>query len=122
MKNTLRVVSIVMVVVMLCVSLASCAKTVSGKYKADYYGSGIAMIFDGSNVEIEITAVDMVLASIDASYTIEEEKISFNFDDAEKITNVFAKAFIDELQAPVSFAEGDGYIEIDGIKYVEAAE
>lgn len=122
MKKTVRIIAVVMVVLMLCLALASCAKTLSGKYTANYLGTGIAMTFDGSDVEIAFTAAGINLASVDATYTIEDDKIAFDFADEDKVTNAVVKGFLATLESPVPFAEGDGYIEVGGVKYVEAAE
>ena len=118
MKKSVRIMAAVMVVLMLCLSLASCGKTLSGKYSADILGTGTTMTFDGKDVKIAIT-VTLIgeVASVDATYKIKDDKISFDIADEEEVTNELAKKVIATLEEPVSFEEGEDYIKIDGVKY-----
>ena len=116
-----RILSALLVCVLLvgCVlSMASCAKRLSGKYSADVFGAGTTMTFDGKDVKIAIT-VPLVgeVASLDATYEIKDGKISFDIADEEEVTNAVAKKVIASLETPVDFEEGDNYIKIGGAKY-----
>lgn len=123
MTKSIRVVALLMVVVMLCVSLASCAKKLSGEYSADVLGTGTTMTFDGKNVKIAITVTLLgEVASLDATYEIKDDKISFDIADEEEVTNELAKQVIESLEEPVAFEEGDDYIKIGDVKYTKKAD
>ena len=118
MKKSVRILSVVMVALMICLTLASCGKTLSGKYSADILGTGTTMTFDGKDVKIAIT-VTLIgeVASVDATYKIKDDKISFDIADEEEVTNELAKKVIATLEEPVPFEEGEDYIKINGVKY-----
>ena len=118
MKKSVRILAVLMVALMLCLTLASCGKTLSGKYSADVLGTGTTMTFDGKDVKIAIT-VTLIgeVASLDATYEIKDDKISFDIADEEEITNELAKKVVKSLEEPVSFEEGEDYIKINGVKY-----
>ncbi len=122
MKKTVRIFAVVMVVIMLGLTLASCGGALSGKYTADYFGTGIAMTFSGSDVTIAITVAGAEVAAVDAGYSVDNNMISFDFGDEEAVDNALAKTFLATLESPVPFVEGDGYITIAGIKYAKAAD
>lgn len=118
MKKSVRILAVVMVALMLCLTLASCGKKLSGKYSADVLGTGTTMTFDGKNVKIAITVTLLgEVASLDATYKIEDDKISFDIADEEEVTNELAKKVIKSLETPVSFEEGEDYIKIADVKY-----
>lgn len=118
MKKSVRILAVVMVALMLCLTLASCGKRLSGKYSADIWGTGTTMTFDGKNVKIAITVTLLgEVASLDATYKIEDNKISFDIADEEEVTNELAKKVIESLETPVSFEEGEDYIKINDVKY-----
>ncbi len=123
MKKSIRIIAVVMVALMLCLSLASCGKKLSGKYSADIFGTGTTMTFDGSDVKIAITVTFIgEVASLDATYEIKDDKISFDIADEEKVTNDLAKKVIKSLEEPVSFEEGEDYIKINGVTYKAVEE
>ena len=123
MKKTLRIVALLMIVCVFCVSLTSCGKKLSGKYSADVLGTGTTMTFDGSDVKIAITVTFIgEVASVDAKYEIKDDKISFDFADEDKVTNELAKKVLKSLETPVSFEEGEDFIKINGVKYSKVAD
>lgn len=123
MKKSIRIVAMLMVVLILCMSLASCAKKLSGEYSADVFGTGTTMTFDGNNVKIAITVTLLgEVASLDATYEIKDDKISFDIADEEEVTNDLAKQVIASLEEPVAFEKGDDYIKIGDVKYEKKAD
>lgn len=116
MKKSIKIVSVVLVALMLCLCLASCAKTLKGKYTADVLGTGTTLTFDGSDVKIGITVLGSEVASLDASYTIKDDKITFDIAD-DDVTNTLAKKVINSLEEAQDFEEGDDYIKIGDVKY-----
>ena len=122
MKKTVRVFSVIIVVCVFCALLASCGNTISGKYTSDYSGTGIILTFGGSDVEIAITVSGVEVDNVDASYVIEDNKISFEFDDEDVANTELAKTFLKTISKPVSFSEGDGFIMINGTKFVKTAD
>ena len=118
MKKILSLVLAVAVLATLCMTLASCGKKLSGKYSADVFGTGTTMTFDGKNVKIGFTVTLLgEIASVDATYQIKGDEITFDFADEDEVSNSDAKKVIESLEKPVSFEEGDGYIKINGVKY-----
>ncbi len=117
MKKTMRILSVIMAVLMLCLALASCGKKLSGKYSADVLGTGTTLTFKGSDVKIAITVLGNEVASTDATYKIKDDKISFDVVDEEEIENTLAKKVISALEEEVAFEEGDDYIKIGNVKY-----
>ena len=55
MKKVIRLIALCLVLVMGMGLLASCGKTLSGKYSADVLGTGTALTFNGKNVKVAFT-------------------------------------------------------------------
>jgi uncharacterized lipoprotein YehR (DUF1307 family) len=118
MKRILSIVLAVAVLATMCLSLAACGKKLSGKYSADVFGTGTTMTFDGKNVKIGFTVTLLgEVASVDATYKIKGDTITFDFADEDEVTNSNAKQVIESLEEAVSFEEGKDYIKINGVKY-----
>ena len=118
MKKSVKIMAVVMAALMLCLCMTSCAKTLKGKYSADFLGTGTTLEFDGKNVEIAITVTLLgEVASVDATYEIKDDKISFDIADEEEVDNALAKKVIEALEEPADFEEGDDYIKIGDVKY-----
>ena len=113
MKKSIRILAVAMIAVMLCLCLASCGKTLSGEYAATLEAFGLEtgkkMSFSGKNVTVSYVVANHELASVDGTYTIEDEKITFDFVDEDQVENEDAKDFLAGLTGSVSFEEGDGY-------------
>ena len=121
MKKVIRLIALGLVLVMGLGMLASCGKTLSGKYSADVLGTGTALTFDGKNVKIAITVTLLgEVASVDATYEIKDDKISFDIADDEDVSNELAKQVLKAFEAPMAFEDGGDYIKINGVKYNKA--
>ena len=119
MKKTLRIMAIVMVALMLCLSLTSCfGKKLSGTYKAEVdlllAKATYEYTFKGKNVTLVVTKGTFATSedkdTYEGTYEINEldngdMEITFNFEDE------------DANSGTVSFEEGEGYIKIGGVTY-----
>lgn len=117
-----KIISMVLVCVLLLgcvVALSSCAKTISGTYKADAGIASGTYQFKGNKVTItkEVFGFEKTYT---ATYEItgsEEEgyQITFTYAEGEEAD--------DDLKGTLSFSEGKEndvtYIKIGGIKYVK---
>ena len=123
MKKTLRILALALALVTVLAVFASCGKKLSGTYSADILGTGTKLTFDGNNVKIAITVTLLgEVASIDATYKIKGDEITFDVADEDKVTNELAKKVIEELEKPAAFEEGDDYIKIGETKYTKKAD
>ena len=75
MKKAIRLIALCLVLVMGMGLLASCGKTLSGKYSADIFGTGTTLTFSGKNVKVAVTVLSQEVASVDATYEIKDDKI-----------------------------------------------
>ena len=106
MKNTMKVLALVMAVVVVTGVLASCS-SISGTYgTGEVLGSGATYEFKGSKVIIT-TKIFGFEKSFEGKYKIKGDTITFTFGDSE----------VDEYAGEFSFEKGDGYIKIGGVKY-----
>lgn len=113
MKKTVRLVAIVMVAVVLCLALAACGKTLSGKYSAEALGTDVTYEFKGSNVTITAKAVGVELYNVEAKYKIDGDKITITLpDDADEDAQSVAGTF--------DFAETEDGIKIGLVEYKKA--
>ena len=116
MKRILSIALALAILATMCLTFASCGKKLSGKYSADVFGTGTTMTFDGKNVKIAFTITFIgEVASVDATYKIKGDTISFDFADEDDVSNEKAKEVLASLEEPVSFEEGDDYIKINGV-------
>ena len=115
MKKTIRIVALCLILVMAVTALASCKP--SGTYEAFIAESGIRLTFKGNDVTIAYVAVGIEIASNDATFEIEDDKIIFSVPDDSKITNPYIKAII---STPLPYEEIDAGIKIAGVTYVKA--
>lgn len=113
MKKTLKIASLMLVLVMTVFVFASCGKMLSGTYKTDsLLGSTITIEFSGKNYKSTTDALIGNNIVEEGTYEIDEDAgtITFTFEvDGEEQTRTS------------SFAQGEEngvkYIKIDGIKY-----
>ena len=113
MKKTLKIASLMLVLVMTVFIFASCGKMLSGTYKAESVLGSTTIEFSGINKYKSTT--DAIIGNNiveEGTYEIDEDAgtITFTFeDDGEEQTRTS------------SFAQGEEngvkYIKIDGIKY-----
>ncbi len=95
MKNAVRITAVAIVVVMLCLCFASCAKTLSGKYISETDVAGVAgstTVYNFSGNKVTITTKSEVFGSSttttkEGTYEIIESdagmEIKFSFEDEE---------------------------------------
>ncbi len=117
MKKSLRIVAALLVALTLCLCLASCGNTLKGTYTADFAGTGTKLVFDGKDVTISYIVAGKELASIDATYEIKDDEITFKFVEADGEEKSMLEELAEELEKPVSFEKGDDYIKIADVKY-----
>lgn len=134
MKKSIRILAIAMVAIMLCLTLTSCGKKLSGKYEpvvgkdggfvdklvgavADYTDSSTVFIFSGNKVTIEITRLGKVVETKEAKYKIKDDKITFTYDyDESELEELGLDK--DDLEDTRTFEELEsGNIKIGGIEY-----
>ena len=104
MKKSVRILAIAMVAVMLCLTLASCGKTLSGRYELTVAGSGMELEFDGKKVTYIAKALGAEITSVEGTYEIKDDKITLSFDG----DNESAKT----MEGTFDFEEGEDYIKI----------
>lgn len=121
MKKTTRIIAALMLVVMLCASLASCSK-LSGKYSAEYAGTGVTLAFDGEDVKMSFTIAGTEIAALDATYEIEDDKITFDIANEEEVDNYVVKSIIEALESPSDFVKEKDYIKIGDTIYNKVEE
>ena len=109
MKNTVRVIAVVLLICMLGLTLVSCGKKLSGTYSAEVIGSGAEYEFSGSKVTITIKALGAEIASAEGKYSIDDNKITFEFESEDDDVKKYGGTF--------DFEEGDDYIKIGIVKY-----
>ena len=120
MKKSVRILAVVMVLLMVTLVFASCAKTIKGTYKAEIGLGALAGYtatyeFSGKKVEITKTATlvgSSTTTTLEGTYEIIENddgsmdiKLSFETSDNEIKSGTF------------DFEEGEDYIKIGLIKY-----
>ena len=111
MKKTLRAISIILLSLIITVAFASCARTLSDTYSAEVAGTGLVLEFDESGLTIKYMLTGKEVARADATYSIEEDKITISVDTKNEDIN--------KINGTFDFLEGDDYIKIGGITYRE---
>ena len=117
-KSIIKILALTLVVVMACVLLVSCGKTLSGEYTVALGDTSIAGTkttykFSGKNVTI--TNVSGVVGfekttSFEGTYEITEE------DGKEYITFTFEDEDASAYSKKATFEETDNGIKIDGVE------
>lgn len=115
MKRTLKIVAVMMVAIMLCLSLASCGTRLSGKYVNDATaaGTGVVTTYDFSGSKVEITVETKFLGSVtgtvtlNGKYSIDDDKITFEFEDEDNA----------EYSGTKDFEKTDDGIKIGIVEY-----
>ena len=105
MKNFVKVMAVMLVLVMAVACLASCGKKLSGEYK-DALTGNVVYKFSGSKYT-------MTVDNIIGDDTVVEGKYSID-DEAGKITFTY-EADGEEKTSTENFSEG----EEDGVKYIK---
>lgn len=110
MKKTLRIVALAMVAIMLCVTLASCAKTLSGEYRsAEALGSYTSYTFKGNKVTFNsyVLGNKVEAACYEGTYKIDGSEIIITTGEGD-----------DKKTETLTFEEfEDGSIKIGMVTY-----
>ncbi len=118
MKKVLKVLSLVMVAAMLCITLASCGKTLSGEYESDatVLGTGLVTIYEFSGKKVTLTletkAAGAVVGDpivIEGKYSIDDDKITFEFEGDDEDAKKYSQT--------LDFEESEDYIKIGVVKF-----
>ena len=119
MKKTLRIVAIAMVAVMLCLSLASCGKKISGKYEAEINVllASYTATYEFSGSQVEATKKATVLGNVKTTVLEGKYEIAELDDGSMEITITFESEDDDIKSGTYTFEEGENYIKIAGIQY-----
>lgn len=119
MKKTLRIIAIAMVAVMLCLSLASCGKKLSGKYEAEINVllASYTATYEFSGSKVEATKKMTVLGNINTTVLEGKYEIAELDDGSMEITITFESDDDDIKSGTYTFEEGENYIKIAGIQY-----
>ncbi len=100
MKKSVKILAIAMVAVMLCLTLASCGKTLSGTYEpvvvkedsvldklagaiSEVTDTSVTYTFSGKKVTVETTVLGKV-ETTEGEYKIKDDKITFTVDEKEE--------------------------------------
>lgn len=120
MKKITKVLALVMVLSMVCVIFASCAKTLSGSYKGEVDAFGLAgaeVVYEFSGSKVTVTATAEVLGFEKTSEFEGTYEIAENEDGDLEITFTFEDEDAEKYGGTVSLEEGDDYIKLGGVKY-----
>ena len=113
-RSIIKVVALLTLAVIVCMAVASCGKTLSGKYEADAVIAKVELEFKGNKVIIIPSAFGVSSDAIEGTYKIKDDKITITFDgDAEEEAEEY------DLSGTLDFEEGDDYIKIGLIKYTK---
>lgn len=112
MKRTGHFLALFLCAAILCAFLAGCAKTLSGTYTAETIGTGASYTFSGENVKVDILILGAVAASLEGTYKIDGDKITFTFADSDS-------AEAKQYSGTFDFAEEENGIRIGLIDYVK---
>ena len=104
MKKSVKVLALVLVAVMLCATLVSCGKTLSGEYEATVLGSGIVLEFEGKKVTYTAKVLGAEAGSIEGEYSIKDDQITLSFGEDDEDAK--------EMNGTFDFEEGEDYIKI----------
>lgn len=117
MKKSVRLIAVVMVALMLCLSLTSCfGKTLSGKYESDAGLLGKTTYeFSGKTVKISYTSILGTVHSVEGEYAIDDDEITFTFSDVEDDEKEDAK----KLEGTFTFEEKEDSIVIGKVEYTK---
>ena len=125
MKKSMRILSLCLVAVMLCLTLVSCGKKLSGTYSSpEMFKTGTSFTFDGNNVTFVSKVGGVEVFSADGIYAIEDGKISFDFTNEETGTDTGEETGMSvELKEfhkkSVDFEEKENSIVIGGVEYTK---
>ena len=113
-----------LVVVMLCLALASCGKMISGSYEGEV-DLGVAKYtatytFKGNKVDVE-KKTTTILGTVDTVELSGTYEITENDDGTKEITFTFENEDEEIKSGTFTFEEGEDYIKIGLAKYTKKA-
>ena len=113
MKRSIKVLALVMTAVILCLTLASCGKTLSGTYTMEVLGTGTELEFKGKKVTMTVKVAGAEVGDpVEGTYSIKDDKITFEFDSEDEDAKEYSGTF--------DFEEGEDYIKIGSLgKYTK---
>lgn len=88
-KSIIKVLAFTLLAVVVCITLVSCGKTISGEYEAELnYGLGkvgVTYSFKGSKVEATVKSTNILgqveTKTVEGTYEINEDEITFTWED-----------------------------------------
>ena len=120
MKNTIKIVSVVLLVCMLVLGLASCAKKLSGTYSAEV-DLGLVKFtanYEFSGSKVTVTKITNPIIGDSKTTTFEGEyEIIENDDETMDIKFTFETEDDDIKSGTFDFEDGEDYIKIGIVKY-----
>ena len=121
MKKSVRLLALAMVAVMLCMALASCGKTLSGKYKGEIdiaiASYEVVYEFKGNNVTVT-RQLKSILGNADPVVIEGTYEITETAGGDLEITFEYEKSDDEVVKGGTfDFEEGEDYIKINRIKY-----
>ncbi|MBP3321989.1 MAG: hypothetical protein J6M12_06515 [Clostridia bacterium] len=122
MKKSIRILAAVLVGIVLCLCLASCGGGLNGEYESKVGSLGLirkTVKFDGDNVTVKYLVSDLAVVTVEGTYTIEDDKITFNFSNKDGAEHKDAEEYLETLRGELSFEQGDGYVKIGGVTYTK---
>lgn len=124
MKKLLKSVSLLLVVVTLCLSLASCGKRLSGSYEAEIDAIAIkytaTYTFSGKKVSVE-KKTTTILGTVETTEFDGTYEIAENDDGTMEIAFTFETEDDEIKNGTYTFEEGEDYIKIGVVKYTKKA-
>lgn len=119
MKKLIRSLSLVLVLVTVCLSLASC-KTISGSYtaKVEILGQSAEETYTfGIFGKVTRTQKVTVLGNVETTETEGKYKIEKTSDDKMEITLSFENDKGEAVEETFTFEQGEDYIKIGLVEY-----
>ncbi len=116
MKKSIRIIAVALVAVMLCLTLVSCGKKLSGAYEAkvggDIAGYTATYEFSGNKVEVskKVTLIGTSnTVTFEGTYEIKDDEITFTFEGDKEDEDIKSGTF--------AFAETEDGIKIGLVEY-----
>ena len=119
MKKTVRILALVMALMMVTLAFAACGTKLNGKYESEeVMGGKVVLEFDGEDVTYTIIIASKEVASLEATYEIEDDQITFKFAEDED-----NKTLLEEVvDKPVDFEKDGDTIKIAGEKFTKVKD
>lgn len=114
MKKTVRILALVLMLAMLCMTFASCSM-ISGTYAAGTDNTYVSYAFKGNKVTVRSVALGIEVTNATYKYSIKDNSITFTVESTEKDDKGEAKKY----EGTFDFEKGDGYVKIGAVKYTE---